>query len=114
MHCDKSRIWISILGMCWKEVKTLEGGRYTNTNLSYIKDGNTLSICTEYSGQITRSFRQLHVNELFDGNQGKRTTDLRQISYCIYGMEKTLEQNRLQENLLMNLITVLEHLQRFL
>ncbi|NBH36682.1 hypothetical protein D3Z58_25090 [Clostridiaceae bacterium] len=80
------RFWVC----AGKEVKTLEGGRYTNTNLSYIKDGNTLSICTEYSGQITRSFRQLHVNELFDGNQGKRTTDLRQISYSTISADGNL------------------------
>lgn len=71
-------------------MKTVESGRCTDTNLSYVKGGNIFSIRTEYSGKITRSFRRLTVNELVEGSQGKRTTEVRQISYSTISADGNL------------------------
>ena len=80
------QIWVC----AGNEVKTVGSGRCTDTNLSYVKGGNILSIRTEYSGQITRSFRKLLVNELLEGSQGKRRTELIQISYSTISADGNL------------------------
>lgn len=74
-----SQYGFRILVCAGNEVKSAESGTCTSS-LSYVKEGNLLSIYTEdYTGQITRSFKQLHVNERLHGNY--RATQFSQIAY---------------------------------